>query len=761
MSSLDLLSTRARIYVAGVAIAGGAVLLTALYQLASTPLDLQWFVLVGLTLLTSSITVKVPSTVATLSVSEAFVFSSVILFGWQAGAVVASLDGLVISHWLQRRRNQPSYRVLFNATAPALSTTVAAWIYFRAGAPAVDAADFHVAQILIPLCAFAATYFVANTALLALAIALEQRLSALKVWKQNFMWLWLNFFSGASIAALVVSFGGKEGASALGAIWVVLPLLGISYFTYKTSTERIEDANRHVDQLNTLYLSTIETLAMAIDAKDQITHGHIRRVQKYAVLLAREIGVTDDQQLQAIAAAALLHDMGKLAVPEYILNKPGALTPAEFERMKLHASVGADILSAIDFPYPVVPIVRHHHENWDGGGYPSGLRGANIPIGARILSVVDCFDALTSDRPYRPRLSDDDALQVVRERRGTMYDPLIVDAFLGMYRQLRAEADSGGIDREGKGLQLTHQEGSLPRLAAITASAGESRAMYRLIQRLAGQRSFPDALADVVNEVSTLVPAAVVAFYSPVGDGELEVTQVAGSHTDWLRGRRVRLGEKIVGWSGSSGRSVLNADAQGEFGELSRSAAFPLRSCLTVPVIVQTERLGVLAAFSAVEAGFREEDQRIIEAVLRHVAPVLDRLRPHSPSKEDLDLPTSDSLELTPVGMISCRCTPTSAAGTESIGIALAVIRRHLGSHALTQIIHANDIFVGIGVSGIEDIESLAEGVRATLAAADLIQTNRHVAFATVPKDGTNLEHLLYACRQKLAAQGPRTARVH
>ena len=168
---------------------------------------------------------------------------------------------------------------------------------------------------------------------------------------------------------------------------------------------------------------------MAIDAKDQITHGHIRRVQTYALGLATKMGVTDPQLIRAIEAAALLHDMGKLAVPEYILNKPGPLTPAEFEKMKLHASVGADILSAIDFPYPVVPIVRHHHENWNGTGYPDRIAGTDIPIGARILSVVDCFDALTSDRPYRPRLSDREALNILAERRGTMYDPLVVDTF--------------------------------------------------------------------------------------------------------------------------------------------------------------------------------------------------------------------------------------------------------------------------------------------------------------------------------------------
>src|SRR5207342_2128121 len=233
-----------------------------------------------------------------------------------------------------------------------------------------------------------------------------------------------NYFAGASIAFLFVGYNRRID---IGYIGVIVPLLLVLYFTFKTTISRVEDADRHLEQLNRLYLSTIETLAMANDAKDQVTHGHIRRVQAQATRLAKAVGVRDDNLLKAIEAAALLHDMGKLAVPEYILNKPGKLTPAEFDKMKLHASVGADILSGIAFPYPVVPIVRHHHENWDGSGYPSGLSGTAIPIGARILAVVHCFDALTSDRPYRPRLPDEEALRILSERRGTMYDPLMVD----------------------------------------------------------------------------------------------------------------------------------------------------------------------------------------------------------------------------------------------------------------------------------------------------------------------------------------------
>ena len=307
--------------------------------------------------------------------------------------------------------------------------------YALAGIQPLSNSPRPILPLLGPLAVLALVYFLLNSSLIALAVGFEKRVSAFVVWRQNFLWLSLNYFSGASVAALLLPYLQPEKPEFARVVGILLPLLLISYLTFKTAMGRVDDANRHLSELNRLYLSTIETLAMAIDAKDQITHGHIRRVQVQAVKLATAMGVTEDAQIRAIEAAALLHDMGKLAVPEYILNKPGPLTPAEFEKMKLHASVGADILSAIDFPYPVVPIVRHHHENWDGTGYPDGLSGANIPIGARILSVVDCFDALTSDRPYRPRLSDKDAIRIVKDRRGHMYDPLVVDTFLDVYAQ--------------------------------------------------------------------------------------------------------------------------------------------------------------------------------------------------------------------------------------------------------------------------------------------------------------------------------------
>src|SRR5215475_9479062 len=424
-------SPLASTYVVGVIVAGMLVLAHSLHQIYLAPVSNQWFVLAVLTLLTGSFTIAMSSLPARVSVSETFVFASVLLFGPSAGTITVVLESLIMSFWLSKDTRAPS-RLLFNAAATALAIWISATAYysFSGVKPHLDSAT---PIYFLPLAVFTILYFLLNTWLVAFAVAVHNDRSPINVCWPHFPWLSINYFSGASLAALIVTYTKSIDFSTL---LIFVPLLVITYFTFRTVMGRFDDSTKHLEQLNKLYLSTIETLAMAIDAKDQITHGHIRRVQAYAVGLARHLGVKDERLIKAVEAAALLHDMGKLAVPEYILNKPGRLTEAEFEKMKLHASVGADILSAIDFPYPVVPIVRHHHEHWDGGGYPDGLRSTDIPIGARILSIVDCFDALTSDRPYRPRLSNAAALEILLQRRGNMYDPLIVDTFIRVHEQI-------------------------------------------------------------------------------------------------------------------------------------------------------------------------------------------------------------------------------------------------------------------------------------------------------------------------------------
>jgi putative nucleotidyltransferase with HDIG domain len=424
-----------------VILAGCAAVAHALYQLVRFPPNAQWLIIALLTLVSGSATVKLPAIAAHISVSETFLFSAVLLFGPSAGVATVILDALIITFVRIGRRQRSSEQILFNLSAPALAMWAGAHLFYvTSGIQPLHSLPpgerLNIGALIGPLLMFAVVYFCLNSWLVACAVAFARRSAVFDIWRKHFLWLSLNYFGGASVAAHLVVYTRQFDWTFLG---VTIPLLLVLYMTFRTSMARVADATKHLEELNALYLATVQTLAAAIDAKDQVTHGHIRRVQNYAVALAKAVGVKDELQVRAIQAAAVLHDTGKIAVPEAILNKPGPLDPDEFAIMKQHAAVGADIISSIRFPYPVEPIVRHHHENWDGTGYPDGLRGTEIPIGARILAVVDCFDALTSDRPYRKRMSDADALAIVSERRGRMYDPLIVDSFLRIYSALRIE----------------------------------------------------------------------------------------------------------------------------------------------------------------------------------------------------------------------------------------------------------------------------------------------------------------------------------
>lgn len=622
------LSDAGRIYVATVCAAGMAIVLHSILEVSRGTIGYQWFLLAGLTLLSGSFTIRIPTIPARLSVSETFVFTAAILFGPPAATIIVTLDSLIISLWLKKTSRRPS-RVLFNMAAPAIAIWVATHVFFiQANVPPLYQAPRPVLSLVVPLLILATLYFLLNSLLIAGAVGFEKRSSPLAIWRANFLWLSLNYFSGASVAALLLPYVQDEHGAFLRVAGILLPLLLISYLTFKTALGRVEDATRHLTELNRLYLSTIETLAMAIDAKDQITHGHIRRVQHYAVGLAGRMGITEEAQLKAIEAASLLHDMGKLAVPEYILNKPGKLTPAEFDKMKLHASVGAEILSAIEFPYPVVPIVRHHHENWDGTGYPDGIRGSDIPIGARILSVVDCFDALTSDRPYRPRLADMDAIAILQQRRGTMYDPLVVDTFLAHYEDL-APTISLDSPQTLSALvsDLTVTDATATGSSAlddIASSSEEMVVLFDLVRGL-GTLTTPTDLTELVaSHIRRIIPASscVLFLYNSTSD-DLVAIHSTGEHSSHFTGLRIRRGERLTGWVAANKQTIINSDPVLDLGEMSRGLRPRLRSCLSTPVLHEDVLLGVLSLYSIEQQAFSENHRRVFELVARQIAPFL------------------------------------------------------------------------------------------------------------------------------------------
>lgn len=601
------------VYVVTVIGVGVVILGDALGRLWMAPPGVEWFLLAALTLLTGSFTVKLPSLSAKISVSETFVFTSVLLFGPAGGTVTVVLDALVISLWMKRGKRSPT-RVLFNATAPAIAIRLASEAFYLLSGATPGQIDRHdVGQLIVPVFALALLYFVINTMLVAIALGFERRESSFAIWWTHFPPVSITYFVGSSIALLIVAYTDRIDLTVLS---IIVPLLVISYLTFRTSMGRLEDAIRHVSQVNDLYLSTVETLAMAVDAKDQVTHGHIRRVQVYALELAKRLGVDDSHQLKAIEAAALLHDMGKLAIPEHILNKPGKLTAAEFAKMQRHADIGADLLSSIRFPYPVVPIVRHHHENWNGSGYPTGLAGTDIPLGARVLSVVDCFDALTSDRPYRPRLTSDEAFVILQQRRVTMYDPLVVDMFTRVYAEIAPAARLAGAHARSLTTAVgASDDPSLP-LRDIRANAAQTASIAEFARELERTHTLRDMLDITFQYVRLLTPATVFAVYRHVQESDsLTCIAAAGDPEHLLIGLTMRNGERISGWSAANEKTIANSQAALDLYAIADLFVPPLRSALATPLKSGHRVVGTVTAYATRDEPFTDDHRYAFERI--------------------------------------------------------------------------------------------------------------------------------------------------
>ena len=361
--------------------------------------------------------VRVPGVSAPLSLSYLFVLLSLVELSAPETILLATCVALMQCYWHPPERPRVA-SVMLQVSLMAIAVGVAERVYVSAWFEALDVdASIRLAVATLAL-------FLINTAPLAMWRAMSRRESFAPVWLSTSFWSFPHYLAAAGIARAVSSAAHYVGWQTM---LLTGPVVYLIYRSYRLYLVRLEAEKRHAEEVASLHLRTIEALALAIEAKDHTTHDHLQRVQVYARELSYSLDLSETE-LQALQAAALLHDIGKLAVPEHIISKPGRLTPEEFDKMKIHPTVGAEILERVRFPYPVAPIVRAHHEKWDGSGYPNGLKGEDIPIGARILAVVDCLDALASDRQYRRALPLDEAMKVVRSESGKAFDPRVVTA---------------------------------------------------------------------------------------------------------------------------------------------------------------------------------------------------------------------------------------------------------------------------------------------------------------------------------------------
>ena len=368
---------------------------------------------------------------------------------------------------------------------------------------------------------------------------------------------------------------------------VLLILVAFVYRSYKMYLDRLEKDKRHVEEIAGLHLRTIEALALAIEAKDTTTADHLQRVRVYATEIGKEISISQNE-LDALQAAALLHDIGKLAVPEHIISKPGRLTPEEFDKMKIHPLVGAEILEEVKFPYPVVPIVRAHHEKWDGIGLSVRLcgrrdsdrrahsLGSRLPGRARVRSAV-------SPRACRSI----EAMEIVVSESGKSFDPVIVDILQApLYRTGTTGHQRGRREEERSSSRWTSKSSAVLRpppvsrsrprnwpapkwgtvaidpLSSIAAATQEAQMLYELTQDLGNSLSLQEALAFVGVRMKRLIPYETIAVYIR-RDEKLIPEYVSGENLRLFTSLEIPVGQGLSGWVAENNKAAAERKSFG------------------------------------------------------------------------------------------------------------------------------------------------------------------------------------------------------
>ncbi len=808
----DIRSTRARLYILSVTLVGITLIAYNAWETFQVP-GKQWIILAAMTGLASLFPVYLPRKKGKdqsliLTVSSIFTFTAILVYGPAVATMCSAVETLV-TVW-KSRTSMTLSKMLFNLAILPTVTFVSAWAFYLAYGHSVplDANENHnltAVFFLLGSCGF--LYFLLNTLGITLVISLATGNPFRQIWRQAFLSGALTNFAEASAAVVVFLNFHQKSLVALG---IAMPTAIVIWYAYKMNLTRIHEAQMHVEKINELYHATIEALAMAVDAKDQVTHGHIHRVQAMALGLARYCGVNKEDDLQALRAASLLHDIGKLATPDYILNKPSSLTDAEMETMKAHAAVGAEILSSVPFPYPVIPLVRHHHEKWDGSGYPDGLSGTRIPLGARILSIVDCYDALRSDRPYRSALSREATLEYISSEAGKSYDPDIVVQLLKHISELEANLPGLGEHSDSlpktlsiaPGIEPWTQKGLSNTVFHDIASAHrEVQALHEISQAVGRLLNVSETLTLLGDRVGKLIPRDSCAIYLMSSNGQtMSPFYVDGKHSDQLAQMTSNVGEGVTGWVAANHRALLNVSPAPDF-KSCRTLASVLKCCLAAPLMLDQNVVGVITLYSERPNAFRPDHLRILENISHYAATALNNAIIFEETKEDAYTDVLTGLpnlryfrmfaeqELRraerasyPVTLIMMDLDFFKKVNDElghktgdRVLIEISHVLRNQMRKSDTCIRYGGDEFVGIlpGLDAkdtqpfIEKIQSAVDNHVILLSGGHSIQIGVSIGSATLPIDGTKLDQLLafadaamYRNKMERAQQRQQTAQL-
>ncbi len=586
--------------------------------------------------LASSLKIRLPGINGTMSVNFLFILLSLLELNLPETLVLGCTATLAQCLFGTQQKRVPT-KIVFNVFSMMANAIVVSYFAYHGLQPVLGKGTLPLLVVT------ALIFFVANTVPVAIIISLTEGKPAHKVWGECHFWSFPFYMVGAAVVFAVGVVGKQMG-------WqtslLVLPLIYWVYRSYhlylaKLATEKkqVEIEKNNAENVAALHLRTIESLALAIEAKDQTSMKHLQRVRVFAVEVAKQLHLPEDE-IEALRAAALLHDIGKLGIPEHIINKPGRLTPEEFEKMKIHTLVGAEILQRVAFPYPVAPIVRSHHERWDGTGYPDGLKGEQIPRGARVLAAVDCLDALATHRQYRGAVPLDTAMDKVAAMSGTAFDPKVVEVLKLRYREMDilAQADSianeeatlaaevgmaaggdsgAGFEQSGLGAGSANEADFL---SSIASARQEAQIMFELSQDLGNSLSLGETLSVLSLRLRKMIPYdSMVVFL--LKDNRLIPELVSGDNFRLLTSLNIGLGEGLCGWVAQERKPILNGNPEDETGYLSDPSKFTtLRSTLAVPLEGINGVVGVLAMYRADLDAFSADHLRILLAVSSKIA---------------------------------------------------------------------------------------------------------------------------------------------
>jgi putative nucleotidyltransferase with HDIG domain len=627
------LPLKARVLVHATVWTGVAILAASAVGLRlADPFHLPAYLL--LAIVASGLKLKLPGIDSSFSFISVFMMVAVLELTLPEAALSTCVGTLVQCYWHINRRPKP-IQVMFSAASMMIAVS-AAWVTYR-----FLSAGPLGSNLPVKLLVTGVTLFVMNTVPIAAIIAATEEKSTREVWKASYLWCLPYYLVGAAIAGILNLCYREIGWNT----WLlVVPVVYSIHQSCRIYLNQAEAEKKFLREVSEVQLRTIETLALAIEAKDITTHDHLRRVRIYAVALGKKLGLSKDD-LEALQAAAILHDVGKLAVPEYIISKPGKLAPEEFEKMKVHPVVGAEIVERVEFPYPVAPIVLAHHEKWDGSGYPFGLKGEEIPLPARILTTVDCFDALTSDRQYRRALPLEKAIEMLKADAGRAFDPKVVEVFTNCYAELEQAAHSQpsvekklstGIKIErGKAPDAGFESSARPVAAYsdvptkdihsfVAVLQDEIRAVAEVSDILASRLTITEVLSILCLRLKQTIPYDGAVVYLRHGV-HLRPEFACGEDSALFSSLRIPVGQGLSGWVAEYGKPMLNGNPAVETAHLDRrEKTARLRSGLVVPLNHQESPVGVLALYRADPDAFSREELSILLAVSSRIATVIE-----------------------------------------------------------------------------------------------------------------------------------------